>query len=179
MRFLAVLLILCGCVSTGERVRTRLYPGMNRKQLLTVMGDPARAMARRGNEVLVYFGTTREDEFYVLLEQGLVTRFGKAGEFVPKKPTGTELGSLPEAILEGAKAPKPDETWWRSPVYRTREESPEIWDAASDALIAADLTEPMVSVELMRTTPRCARITFAKGFRIACETKTRKWKLRP
>lgn len=84
-KILALLLCLglCGCVTAAKMNRLRC--GMNKDEVIKVMGNPNSAKASEGVECLEYYlsnsmmGDT--GTYWVMLKDGKVIQYGRAGDF--------------------------------------------------------------------------------------------------
>lgn len=94
MLILVGLVFLVGACATASRIN-RISLGMNKGQVIDEMGDPNDTKASGDTEVLEYWLTaTREDAighrntaYWVVLRDGKVVQYGKAGDFGNTIPT--------------------------------------------------------------------------------------------
>lgn len=80
-----------GCSTLPEQKLNQVSLGMNKTEVLTVMGPPTSTKAKDNVETLVYFQggtfwtwghTVRPNkEYWVILQSGKVTQYGAAGDF--------------------------------------------------------------------------------------------------
>lgn len=108
MKHALVIVTLCmvGCVSAAKKLNG-VSMGMSKLQVIDVMGDPDSTKAQNGKEFLVYMlaSNARSDliakmeEYWVVLDQGRVVSYGKAGDF------GTAQDPTNRIILEDRRSP--------------------------------------------------------------------------
>jgi len=92
-----VIFFLAGCGTITAKKMNRLSIGMSKAEVLGVMGDPATTKADEKIEILEYklmtdmqeWWTSSSDQrqnFWIVLEHGKVTKFGRAGDWGMAQP---------------------------------------------------------------------------------------------
>lgn len=75
---------LAACAMSPQKFNN-VSVGMNKAQVVKVLGSPYSSKARSGVEVLAYKVDefTHVEEYWVVFEEGQVTQYGRAGELAP------------------------------------------------------------------------------------------------
>ena len=88
---ITIALILNGCATTWHRT-SNLSLGMTKQEVIKAMGRPTSTKAKGNMEVLEYMinppnapyamaAYVTQEQYWVILENGRVTQYGKAGDF--------------------------------------------------------------------------------------------------
>ena len=90
---LLIVIFICGCATLASKMN-KLSIGMNKAQVIEIMGDPITTRASEANEFLKYklYDTaydalnTSKSEFWVGLQNNKVYFYGRPGDFGTTQP---------------------------------------------------------------------------------------------
>lgn len=85
---LVIALVLISACATSSKIN-KVSLGMTKEQVIDKLGDPDATKAMNNQETLVYFYSDtatdgwygRSSEYWVILQNGLVRSYGRAGDF--------------------------------------------------------------------------------------------------
>lgn len=82
-------LIFVGCATKASRLND-VSLGMNKSEVIKIMGSPHSTKGSDGIEVMVYLAYAQVfgayHEYWVVLQNGKVSKYGRAGDFGTSEP---------------------------------------------------------------------------------------------